>query len=101
MSVDTAPGVAAAMSWYRVSTVTGLEVQYYAMVNLKGFENLIDSLGGITLVSGKRVPISSKVNKATGKHGPVKGWIEPGKQKLDGYHALGFARSREFSSDYE
>lgn len=84
-----------------VSAVTGLEVQYYAMVNLKGFENLIDSLGGITLVSGKRVPISSKVNKATGKHGPVKGWIEPGKQKLDGYHALWFARSREFSSDYE
>ena len=84
-----------------VSGVTGLEVQYYAMINLKGFENLIDSLGGITLVSGKRVPISSKVDPTTGQHGPVKGWIEPGKQKLDGFHALWFARSREFSSDYE
>lgn len=83
------------------SAITGLKVQYYAMVNLKGFEKLIDSLDGITLVSGKRVPISSKVNPATGKHGPVKGWIEPGKQKLDGYNALWFARSREFSSDYE
>ncbi|SMX78033.1 LCP family protein [Brevibacterium antiquum] len=83
------------------SAVTGLEVQYFAMVNLKGFENLIDSLGGITLVSGKRVPISSKVDPTTGEHGPVKGWIEPGKQKLDGFHALWFARSREFSSDYE
>ena len=83
------------------SGITGLEVQYYAMVNLKGFENLIDSLDGITLVSGKRVPISSKVDPTTGEHGPVKGWIEPGKQKLDGYHALWFARSREFSSDYE
>ena len=84
-----------------VSAVTGLEVQYYAMINLKGFEDLIDSLGGITLVSGKRVPISSKVDPTTGEHGPVKGWIEPGKQKLDGHHALWFARSREFSSDYE
>jgi anionic cell wall polymer biosynthesis LytR-Cps2A-Psr (LCP) family protein len=84
-----------------VSAITGLEVQYYAMINLKGFENLIDSLGGITVVSGKRVPISSKVDPKTGQHGPVKGWIEPGKQKLDGHHALWFARSREFSSDYE
>ncbi|MGO3522984.1 MAG: LCP family protein [Brevibacterium aurantiacum] len=83
------------------SAITGLEVQYFAMVNLKGFENLIDSLGGITLVSGERVPISSKVDPTTGEHGPVKGWIEPGKQKLDGFHALWFARSREFSSDYE
>lgn len=84
-----------------VSAVTGLEVQYYAMINLKGFENLIDSLGGITIVSGKRVPISSKVDPTTGKHGPVKGWIEPGEQKLDGFNALWYARSREFSSDYE
>lgn len=83
------------------SAITGLEVQYYAMVNLKGFQKLIDSLGGITLVSGKRVPISSKIDPKTGQHGPVKGWIEPGKQKLDGFHALWFARSREFSSDYE
>src|SRR5699024_12331038 len=84
-----------------VSAVTGLEVQYYAMINLKGFEDLIDSLGGITLVSAKRVPISSKVAPTTGEHGPVKGWIEPGKPKLDGQHALWFARSRDFSSAYE
>lgn len=83
------------------SAITGLDVQYYVMVNLKGFEKLIDSLGGITVTSGKRVPISSKVNPSTGKHGPVKGWIEPGEQKLDGFNALWFARSREFSSDYE
>ncbi|WP_309132456.1 LCP family protein [Brevibacterium sp.] len=84
-----------------VSAITGLKTQYYVMVNLKGFEKLIDSLGGITLVSGKRVPISSKIDPSTGQHGPVKGWIEPGKQELDGFHALWFARSREFSSDYE
>ena len=81
--------------------ITGLTVQYYAMIDLKGFEQLIDAMGGIDIVSGKRVPISSKVNPKTGKHGPVKGWIEPGEQHLDGYHALWYARSREFSSDYE
>ena len=31
----------------------------------------------------------------------MKEWIEPGEHHFDGYHALWFARSREFSSDYE
>lgn len=82
--------------------VTGLKIQYYAMIDLKGFEQLIDAMGGITLTSHVRVPISSKTNKRTGKHGPPKGWIEPGANiHLDGYHALWYARSREFASDYE
>ena len=82
--------------------VTGLKIQYYAMIDLKGFEQLIDAMGGITLTSHVRVPISSKTNKRTGKHGPPKGWIEPGENiHLDGYHALWYARSREFASDYE
>jgi hypothetical protein len=29
------------------------------------------------------------------------GWIEPGKQHLDGYHALWFARSRWSTDDYD
>jgi LCP family protein required for cell wall assembly len=96
---DVVPGVEAMKE--AVGGVTGLEVQYHAMIDLQGFEDLIDAMGGITVVSGKRVPISSKVDPSTGQHGPVLGWIEPGEQHLDGYHALWFARSREFASDYE
>lgn len=84
-----------------VTGITGLEVHYYAMIDLQGFEQLIDAMGGITLTSGKRVPISGKYNAATKTYAEPKGWIEPGKQKLDGYHALWFARSREGASDYE
>ncbi|WP_101651250.1 LCP family protein [Brevibacterium ihuae] len=84
-----------------ISGVTGVEVHYYAMIDLTGFESLIDAMGGISLVSGKRVPISSPVDKTTGEHGPVRGWIEPGELHLDGFHALWYARSREFASDYE
>lgn len=80
---------------------TGLPVQYYAMIDLKGFQELINAMGGITLTSKVRVPISSKVNPATGKHGKPLGWIEPGENiKLDGRSALWYARSREFSTDY-
>ncbi|MYM20414.1 LytR family transcriptional regulator [Brevibacterium sp. 5221] len=81
--------------------VTGLPIQYYAMIDLKGFQQLIDAMGGITLTSKVRVPISSKVNPATGRHGKPLGWIEPGENiHLDGRSALWYARSREFASDY-
>ncbi|GAA2007972.1 LCP family protein [Brevibacterium samyangense] len=84
-----------------MSGATGLTVQYYAMIDLKGFESLIDALGGISLVSGVRVPVSAPIDKSTGEHGPVREWMEPGELELDGFHALWYARSREFSSDYE
>lgn len=80
-----------------VGEILGLEINYWAMVDLKGFESLIDAVGGIRLDIGKRIPIGSK----SGPKG-VYGYIEPGKNvKLDGFHALWFARSREGASDYE
>lgn len=82
--------------------VTGLDIQFYAMIDLKGFEQLIDAMGGIRLNSEVRVPISRPINPATGKHYPPKEWIEPGQNiKMDGRTALWYGRSREFSSDYE
>ena len=37
---------------------------------------------------------------ANGQPTNVDGWIEPGVQKLDGYHALWYARARHGSDDY-
>ena len=74
--------------------VTGLEIPYTAVVDMQGFEQVVDALGGVTVDIGKRVPIG-------GGTGPIEGYIEPGVQQLDGYEALWFARSREGSSDYE
>jgi len=80
-----------------IEETLGLKINYWAMIDLRGFQELINAVGGIRLDIGKRVPIGSL-------HG-VKGvydWIEPGKNvKLDGFHALWFARSREYSTDYE
>src|SRR5699024_9595663 len=77
-----------------VEQVTGLTINYYAMVDLHGFEALIDAVGGIRMDISERVPIG-------GGTSPISGWIEPGRNvHLDGYHALWFARSREGSSDY-
>jgi LCP family protein required for cell wall assembly len=79
-----------------IEETLGLKINYWAMIDLKGFEKLIDAVGGITLEVGKKVPIGS----LHGKKG-VYGWILPGKQHMDGFHALWFARSREYSTDYE
>jgi polyisoprenyl-teichoic acid--peptidoglycan teichoic acid transferase len=76
--------------------VTGLKINYYAMVDLEGFEKLIDAVGGITLDVNKRLPIG-------GQHpgSKVQNYIEPGQNKhLDGFHALWYARSRHADSDY-
>ncbi len=77
-----------------VEALSGLDIQYYGLVDLKGFQRFIDAVGGIDIDVKKRVPIG-------GGTSPVKGYIEPGVQHLDGYHALWYARSREGSSNYE
>ncbi|GAA1608309.1 LCP family protein [Kribbella karoonensis] len=78
-----------------IEAITGLKINYYVLIDLTGFRDLINAVGGITLDIGKRVPIG-------GETSPIKGYIEPGKNvHLDGYHALWFARSRAESSDYD
>ncbi len=86
------PGVVATKQ--AVSSITGLEIHYYAMVNMNGFKKLVDSVGGVEVDVKKRVAIGG------GTH-PIVGYIKPGKQVLDGREALWFARSRAESSDYD
>jgi LCP family protein required for cell wall assembly len=81
-----------------VEGVTGLKVDTYVMLNLNGFQDFVDALGGVTVDVRQRLPIGGNSNNpvATG------GYIEKGNnQKLDGYHALWFARSRWSTSDYD
>jgi len=77
-----------------VEGVTGLKVNYYVLIDLKGFSRLIDAMGGIRVTVNRQVPIGGGSSK-------VSGYIKPGTQTLDGYHALWFARSRHGADDYE
>ncbi len=85
------PGVEATTE--AVEGITGLKINYYAMVNLRGFSDMVNAVGGIRLKVRDRIPIG-------GVGGPVTGYIEPGTRKLDGYRTLWFARSRESADDY-
>ncbi len=79
-----------------VEQVTGLQIDQYAMLNLRGFMQFVDAVGGITVNVKERLPIGgSSENRVPS------GWIELGDgQHLDGYHALWYARSRWSTSDY-
>jgi LCP family protein required for cell wall assembly len=90
------PGVVATRE--AVEWLTGLTVQYYVMVDLKGFRSLVDAVGGLDINVQRRTPMGSQYEVDTGQE---KGWIEAGRQHLDGYDALWYARSRANSSNYE
>jgi polyisoprenyl-teichoic acid--peptidoglycan teichoic acid transferase len=82
-----------------VAGVTGLTIQYYALIDMGGFKDLIDALGGIDMTVKQRLPIGGHV--VGGELVGVTGWIEEGAQHMSGRTALWYARSRESTSDYD
>lgn len=86
------PGIVATKE--AVEALSRLDIQYYGLVDLVGFRRFIDAVGGIDINVGKATPIG-------GGTSPIKGYIQPGPQHLDGYHALWYARSREGATNYD
>lgn len=90
------PGAQATME--AASAVTGLQVQSYVVVDMGGFRELIDALGGVTITSGGWVPYNTKKpwpGTTIKTH-----WFAPGEHHFTGNQALWFARSRDFTTDY-
>jgi LCP family protein required for cell wall assembly len=85
------PGVEAMRD--AVEGVTELKLQYYVLIDMQGFSELIDSLGGIDLNVADAVTLGKNGNK------PI-GVIPAGQQHMDGATALWFARSRYNTTDY-
>ncbi|WP_241981162.1 LCP family protein [Cryobacterium algoritolerans] len=76
--------------------VTGLTIQYYVLIDMQGFAQLVDALGGVDITVDHRVPVHTDDTFTE-----VLFWFEPGRQHMDGYHALWYARSRHGTSDYD
>lgn len=77
--------------------ITGLEIDYYMLVDLTGFADLVNAFGGVRLNVTR--PVDGPLyNPETGGYEMVR--IETGDQVLDGGHALAYARARYGSSDY-
>ncbi len=86
------PGIVATTE--AVEALSGLDIQYHVLVDLKGFSSMVDAIGGLDITVQRRTPIGGNAT-------PISGWIEPGRQHLDGHDALWYARSRVDSTNYE
>jgi LCP family protein required for cell wall assembly len=79
-----------------VGEAMGLNIAYYMQVNLKGFQSIVDALGGITVNINYKVPIGGDYRGP----GPAddtlpKAYLHPGPdQHLNGYEGLWYARGR-------
>ena len=76
-----------------VEGITGLPVQYTVLIDMQGFAQLIDALGGVVVdASAMDLGING---------GPIVGRIEAGEQRMDGATALWYARNRYNLTDFD
>lgn len=79
-----------------VEGITGLDIDYFVMLNIDGIQRLIDAMGGVTVNINERLP-----RGGDSKGRKPNGYLEPGpNQHLGGYDAMWYARSRSDSDDY-
>ncbi|MGO4359947.1 LCP family protein [Terrabacter sp. RAF57] len=86
-----------------VQQIVGLTIDHVVVIDLKGFSLLIDAMGGLDINvknagTGGPLPIGGRVT-ADQRIVDVKAWFRPGRQHLDGWHSLWYARSRAADSD--
>jgi LCP family protein required for cell wall assembly len=90
------PGLAALRDTLEI--MLGIEIDYYAMVNMSGFVRVVDALGGIRVyVTGT---VSTEVSPAREGEDWIDVTIRPGWRRLNGHDALAYVRERRSSSDY-
>jgi LCP family protein required for cell wall assembly len=69
----------------RVEEMMHTQIDYYIEMDFKGFEKIVNTLGGVTIDVPQRM------------YKPAEGInLQPGKQKLDGKKALAFVRFRDY-----
>ncbi|MFX0538612.1 LCP family protein [Ornithinimicrobium sp. Y1847] len=101
---DPTPGLTATRDV--IGAVLGLKIHHSVVVNLQGFEDLIDAMGGVTITVPERIPINARTytdwegRLQMDPNSPQLEWIEEGVQHLNGNQALGYSRSRVTTDDF-
>ena len=90
-AVSSAPYPGAEALKQGVEGITGLHMDYFALVNIDGLQALIDAMGGVRLNVNRKLPIGGDHSTGARPHA----WLDSGPdQLLDGYHAMWYARGR-------
>ncbi|WBU36792.1 LCP family protein [Homoserinibacter sp. YIM 151385] len=80
--------------------ITGLAIQYYVLIDMQGFTDLIDALGGVEIDVKQDLPIGPNTDQYGNPKEPD-GYLRAGKRTLNGAEALWYARSRYGTTDYD
>lgn len=96
----SSPGVEATKD--AAEGILGIEIPYYVFIDMQGFANLVDALGGVEITVDERLPKGwgPTYNGESADRWAI-GWIEPGTQRMDGDTAQWYARSRYTTSDFD
>lgn len=84
-----------------LGTLFGIDIHYYALITVTGFKDLVDALGGVTIDVPTRI-VDRNYDTADDHWGATRTTmvIEEGRQHLDGFHALAYARIRSQSHEF-
>ena len=91
------PGGGPALAMKTVEHNFGLRIDYYARINFRGFEKIVDTLGGVT-VNVEQPIIDNEY--PTEDYETMRIYIPAGVQHMDGKVALQYARSRHSENDF-
>jgi LCP family protein required for cell wall assembly len=89
------PGIAALQDV--AETLLGVPIDHYVLIDMVGFVELVDAMGGVT-VTNQAVFTAPLYDTKSGEYEMIT--FEPGRQHLDGDFALAYARSRTGTNDY-
>ncbi len=90
--------------WATMQAVEGsldIKLDYWASVDMQGFRDLVNAMGGVKIDVERPIPMGGGQNQHTGAKNRIFGWIDPGEQTLTGMQALWYVRSREGSDNYD
>jgi polyisoprenyl-teichoic acid--peptidoglycan teichoic acid transferase len=93
---DVRPGVVALA--HAIGYSFDVAIDDYVLVDMQGFLELIDAIGGVTVNVTKRLPMPGNVPGAPTQYPDA---IGPGVVEMDGTTALGYVRSRKADTDYQ
>jgi len=80
-----------------LSELLGLPIDYSVLVDMAGFVDLVDALGGIDVTVTEAMDVA--YSPAREGEDPVSITVEPGRHHLDGHQALAYVRDRSTSND--
>jgi len=90
LGVDPAQAIKGALA-----QLLGVAIDNYVLVDMAGFEKIVNALGGVTLDLTRKVPLVGNMDGS-----PQVPSVGPGRVHMDGKMALSFVRTRQADSDY-